>query len=47
MKVDTKLHTLGMKLSSLEKKIIFVCGMAAAIGSVVGALITGIINGST
>lgn len=47
MKVDTKLHTLSVKLTALEKKIIFVSGAAAAIGSVLGALITGIINGNT
>jgi len=47
MKVDTKLHTLSFRLTALERKIIFVSGAAAAIGSGLGALIMGVINGST
>ncbi len=47
MKIDNKLHNLSFRLTALERKIIFVSGAAAAIGSGLGALIMGIINGST
>lgn len=44
-KTDQKMHNFGVKLSALEKKVIFFSGFAAALGSGLGALITGLLNG--